>query len=66
MKITVNLPQNTTLNERKIKDLDTLLTLFSPEELRQFYQQKQHTMHITTKEDMELKDAIGNLLNIIS
>lgn len=66
MELIVNLPQTTTLTEEKIQNLDTLLTLFSPEELQEFYQKKQHTMQLNTKQDLELKDAIGNLLGIIN
>lgn len=66
MEMKVTLPQNTTLTPEKIQDLDTFLSLFTAEELQAFYAEKKHTMHITTKEDVELKDAIGNLISLLN
>jgi hypothetical protein len=66
MKMELDLPENTKLTPEKIQDLDTLLSLFDHNELKSFYNQKQHTMHITTKKEVEIKNAIENLLTIIN
>jgi hypothetical protein len=66
MEMKVNLPENTALTPKKIQEIDTLLSLFEPNELQKFYAKQQHTMQLTTNEDVELKDAIGNLLRLLN
>ena len=65
MNIALRLPDDSTLTADKIKNLDTLLSLFSPEELEEFYQLHHMQIIVTTKEEIEKRDGLLLLLQAL-
>lgn len=66
MEINVQLPDGSVLTEGKVKKIDTLCAVIPPKELREFYQLHQLEMALHTPEEMEMGQAVADLLDILS
>lgn len=53
------------LDAQKVKDMESLLLLFPPSELEQFYAEHSQQMLLTTKADIERHEALQKLLQIL-
>ncbi len=65
MELCIQLPNNTNLTEEKIKAIDRLCAVFPPEELSAFFSNHQFEMLISDPEQIEMRDAIAELLKIL-
>ena len=54
------------ISEGKLQELELLLLVFSPKELKEFYQQHSKEILLTTSVDIERNQALQELLRILS
>jgi hypothetical protein len=58
--------EKTVIDEGKVQELERLLLLFSPTELKDFYTEHSAQMLLTTSAQIERHQAIKELLEILS
>lgn len=56
----------TILDEGKVKELETLLLVFTPSELLEFYTEHSQQMLLTTSANIERHQAVKELLEILN
>lgn len=62
----ITTPKQHILNDKKMRDLESLLLVFPASELKQFYADHSQEMLLTTSSDIERNNALKELLAILS